>query len=440
MYWQRRILFVGFLFSVGLVFTGCAAIVHENNMVAATPTAVDTGEAGAPIPKEPGSLSPRQVTENFFRWYLGTTGDGSDGDSSSPLTAGLYRDSEYLTDDFVAQIDEIVTGSGPGGYDPFLQAEDIPVSLEVQEPSVNGTEATVILLRTWGSNPEPSPMVVHLVQENGRWLINNATPFEIPVIDPPVGPDTAGSVVLAFYEWYLDYIGEPGSDNFRNPMVDKAYHDTPYLTDSFVGHIDELLDGFIETGGGYDPFLCAQDIPTEMTPDITFARSGMTSVVVRSSFPNQMVTVDLKQEGDSWRISNITCANDPVGTTTAFYVWYLGYMGERGSSDFRSPLVDQAYHNHPLLADSLVQTVDETLANFEGGGFDPFLLAQDIPQDFSVGAGEVEKTAVVELQFGPEYVKHLLITMDESGRRIEAISERVGLTGAVPLDQGSRVS
>ena len=62
------------------------------------------------------------------------------------------------------------------------------------------------------------------------------------------------------------------------------------------------------------------------------------------------------------------------------------------------------------------------MAGFTHGGYDPFLLAQDIPQDFSVDPGVVAGTAVVHLQFSPESVKHLLVTLDEKGWRIARIT------------------
>jgi hypothetical protein len=97
--------------------------------------------------------------------------------------------------------------------------------------------------------------------------------------------------------------------------------------------------------------------------------------------------------------------------------------------------VDQAYHHHPLLAESLIKQVDETVAGFEGGGFDPFLLAQDIPQNFSVDPGVMAGTAVVHLQFGPDSVQHLLVTMDGTGHEIAAIAEDEGVSGtALPTD------
>ncbi len=258
-----------------------------------------------------------------------------------------------------------------------------------------------------------------------------------PVDEPAAGSASPAEVTAAFYAWYLDYIGETGSEDMRNPLVDGAYRASPYLTRSFIGHIDELLAEMrAEDRGGYDPFLCAQDVPTEMTPDVTFMRNDMASVVVRSSFPNHLLTVDLRPEGDGWLIGNITCAADPAGVATTFYTWYLGHIGDRFSEDFRNPLVDQAYQDHPLLSEDLVQEVDVLLASFDRGGYDPFLLAQDIPQDFSVDPGVTPDTAVVHLQFGPDSVRRLLVTMDDSGRKIAAIAEDAGLPVEAPAGEG----
>ena len=72
----------------------------------------------------------------------------------------------------------------------------------------------------------------------------------------------------------------------------------------------------------------------------------------------------------------------PTEVTNQFYRWYIGYPG--------NPLVDKAYRASPYLAKSMIEEVDETLASFEIGGADPFLLAQDIPERFTVEAATVE--------------------------------------------------
>ena len=103
----------------------------------------------------------------------------------------LYRDSERLSADFIAQIDaQRANREEMGGGDPILLAQDVPVSVEVQEANVSADEATVVLLRYWGGNPDPSPLVVHLRQENSRWLIDNVSMAELPTGAADSGPQT----------------------------------------------------------------------------------------------------------------------------------------------------------------------------------------------------------------------------------------------------------
>ena len=71
----------------------------------------------------------------------------------------------------------------------------------------------------------------------------------------------------------------------------------------------------------------------------------------------------------------------PQEVVTKFYRWYIGYPG--------NPLVDKEYRASPYLAKSFIQEVDETLASFDRGGGDPFLLAQDIPEQFTVDEANV---------------------------------------------------
>jgi hypothetical protein len=82
----------------------------------------------------------------------------------------------------------------------------------------------------------------------------------------------------------------------------------------------------------------------------------------------------------------------PTEVTNQFYRWYIGYPG--------NPLVDKAYRASPYLAESMIEEVDETLAAFEMGGADPFLLAQDIPERFTVEGEEIDgDRATVQVNF-----------------------------------------
>ena len=86
---------------------------------------------------------------------------------------------------------------------------------------------------------------------------------------------------------------------------------------------------------------------------------------------------------------------DPQEVVTKFYRWYIGYPG--------NPLADAEYRTSPYLAESFVQEVDETLASFDRGGGDPFLLAQDIPEQFTVDEATVsgeQASVAINLYWG----------------------------------------
>jgi len=202
-------------------------------------------------------------------------------------------------------------------------------------------------------------------------------------------------VVKEFYAWHLNYQG--------NVLADKAYHQNSALTPGFMDRVDELLVSF-ENQAGYDPFLCAQDIPTEIQVAAVFTSPEWVYVLIRTNFPNHFFTVDLLQSDDGWKIGNITCAFDPFGTAKAFYTWYLGYASVNGS-----PITSKAYRTSGFLSERLIAEVDElALTDLPA---DPFLLAQDLPVRFGVDPGHEPNTAFVHLEFNDDTVHHLKVNM-----------------------------
>lgn len=240
----------------------------------------------------------------------------------------------------------------------------------------------------------------------GAVIIAGAGYFLWPSL--PVGfsaPSTPQQVVEKYYRWYLDYIGDPAADDVRNPVVDRAYRNSKLLSTSFIAHIDAMLEDseFIPA----DPFLCAQDIPASFTVQGVFQHDTIARVVVRTDFPGHVFTVDVQEMNRRWKISNVSCGGSPAGTAYAFYSWYLGYMGDRAQGEFKNPLADRAYRDSQFLSTGFITSVDEMLSSETPGGFDPFLLAQDIPTHFSVDPGLTDDSAVVHLQFGESTVRHL---------------------------------
>lgn len=134
---------------------------------------------------------------------------------------------------------------------------------------------------------------------------------------PALDTDTAAmqqpapeAAVQEFYTWYLDFIGDRSSGEFRNPLVERAYRDAPNLSAGFVEQMDTLLDEQTEELGGIpaDPFLCAQDIPERIDVASVSNTNGGVDVEMKSSFENHTWTVHVEQVDGNWMITDIRCA------------------------------------------------------------------------------------------------------------------------------------
>jgi len=355
---------------------------------------------------ETSAAAPEEVVERFYDWYVGEPG--------SKLADAAYRSSERLAAEFVQQVDEIIASFDKGGYDPFLCAQDVPGSFTVGEAVVSGEEATVVVHEVW--NPGTEYESVHDVEVtlrkvDGAWKIAG-----IACAAPEAAAMAPEEVVRGFYDWYLGYIGDPAAEEMRNPLVDGAYRSSEYLTEGFVQRVDEIIASFDK--GGYDPFLCAQDIPRSFTVDVAEVFGDEASVVVHQLWnpgteyeSARDVKVALRTVDGAWKIADVTCAMPesasptpegpmpvtPEGAVEGFYGWYLWYAQNAGN-----PLVDGAYRSSEYLTEAFMQQVDELIASFDKGGYDPFLCAQDVPESFTLGevvGSEDQASVVVQTSF-----------------------------------------
>jgi hypothetical protein len=116
-------------------------------------------------------------------------------------------------------------------------------------------------------------------------------------------------VVESFYGWLIDYGGyDPETDTFNNPLVDGAYKTREELAPEAVQWVEETLASFDR--GGYDPFLCAQDIPTSISVGRAEISDGEATVRVATSFEGHFFTVRLVQIGGEWKIVKVVCTED----------------------------------------------------------------------------------------------------------------------------------
>jgi hypothetical protein len=115
------------------------------------------------------------------------------------------------------------------------------------------------------------------------------------------------STVEQFYRWYLGYPG--------NPFAERAYRQSPLLSDAFKAELDAAMDAMRAAGpGGADLILCAQDIPGEMrygaaAVEIDTATATVTQVWNPGTEFEMLrdLTATLERAGDQWLISGIGC-------------------------------------------------------------------------------------------------------------------------------------
>jgi hypothetical protein len=312
--------------------------------------------------------SPAGVTKLFYSWYLETFRAGS-----NPLKDEAFKSSEYLSDSFIAQVAEGQASTDHSAIDPFVLSLEIPRGGSIMEEAViRGNTATVMFWRYFYSS-QSQPLLVHLEKFNGTWKITG-----VGLEEAPLNPT---EIVEAFYEWYLDYTKADSNGDFRNALVEGAYRTSPYLSGNFIMKIDQRDQN-------YDPLLCAQDIPTSILTDGFFIEklhapdeSTRASIVVRTSFPGHIFTVDLARPGgkaDEWKIEDVICSFSPEGTVKAFYTWYQSCQEE--SVSCRTPGVQESYTSTGLVTAGFVEKVEALQAEFTrtgGFGYDPILMAQE---------------------------------------------------------------
>ena len=220
------------------------------------------------------------------------------------------------------------------------------------------------------------------------------SPLARPATDEPAGL-TPEQVTTEFYAWYLGYFGQPGSRQMRNPLLDKAYRSSGFLTDTFIGQVDETL--ISSERASYDPFLFAQTIPECVTVDKAVITGDEATVMVHEIWYGgniiHDVELNLLRVDGCWRIDDIgevpavrfmsypTYDTPPEQVVQRFYTWYLAYIGQPGLTRIRNPLVDKAYWLCTDLTDECVQRIDETLASPVTSHDDPFLC---VPQETPV--------------------------------------------------------
>lgn len=163
------------LASVGLLVAGC----------------------GTPEPEVAGS--PQDTVSAFYSWYSSFDGN--------PLGARAYHNSEYLSPEFVQEIDALLDSfeEQGGAFDPFICAQDRPPEIAVVE--ADGTpELTRVTVQAWMPiyvdvklvDWEWKIIAIHCTMPSGEAAVPPESPDQPVVVEPtPEGPPAEEPTVEA---------------------------------------------------------------------------------------------------------------------------------------------------------------------------------------------------------------------------------------------------
>ncbi len=129
-----------------------------------------------PSPSALAALSPADVTEAYYVWYLDYLNSEV---MCHPLLDGAYQDSPYLAGALVSRLDALVADSCGFGLrtDPFLCGTDVPDRISVLALESDSSAARVAV---YGSFPtearvsETRPLgTASLIYEDGHWNLDS---------------------------------------------------------------------------------------------------------------------------------------------------------------------------------------------------------------------------------------------------------------------------
>lgn len=154
------------------------------------------------------------------------------------------------------------------------------------------------------------PVIVVIAGQSLYWLNTDSGTGQVQeavAAESEAEATEAAAVVEEFYRWYLAYPG--------NPFAERAYGQSPLLSDAYVAQTDAEIEAMIAAGpGGADPILCAQDIPGDMRYGPAEVSGDEATVIVQEvwnpgtefEFVRELTVEVQKVEGE-WLISDITC-------------------------------------------------------------------------------------------------------------------------------------
>jgi hypothetical protein len=138
--------------------------------------------------------------------------------------------------------------------------------------------------------------------------------YELKILGPNLFNKTVTTTpeqtVAAFYNQYLQTINQG-----TNPLNEKSYQENKYLTDQYKEKTTTTLEDMQTKQSGYDPILCAQDIPTEVSAANKEVEENKATVIATLSFGQTTKNnpVHLIKKDNLWLINDIDCTKIEQG-------------------------------------------------------------------------------------------------------------------------------
>lgn len=326
---------------------------------------------------------PDQVLDDFLEAYIAAGG----------FRAGAHEDNLHLHPEFVAAAEETVEtfraqGIASDNYDPVLMtrlgAADLDLSelglgfdrLIIGPASITGESASVLVERHWHYTLGVSPLRFSLTWNGDRWQIDGVSSNLAP---EPTAPEQVAETLFAMM------IASGGQ--FAGPA-------------EFVRVVDPAI---VAPNGTVD--ICSQAWPDGITVEGSFVQPSPlhlssnveeeASVVLYSLFPEQVLSVQLARQNDSWQVTGVICGDTPAGRARAFYSWYFGAAAQAGETRWaeRAPQVDWLNPGHSFVTERFLR---EAMLRIQE---DPYLPTAEVPDRFVVESTPAENEVLVHLEY-----------------------------------------
>ncbi len=172
--------------------------------------------------------------------------------------------------------------------------------------------------------------VVCLLAVSAAFVIGYKKTGEMPTAqeeNPFLAPKgSVQTVIKNFYDGYLSYPG--------NVLADQSFLGSPLLSNSYKQKISSIITASV--GGAYDPVLCAQDKPQTYEIKDVVENGDVARATLSANYGetvNTLTVALVKEAGDSWMISDVTCSGDPQRGTKLAVIYYSNSRRAAGEND-----------------------------------------------------------------------------------------------------------